>query len=115
MLFSAEQSACFTPPVPLSPRRMEHPDVLASCRVRCTMPGGTPASPSDVSGQPAAPSAPLLLPALDPLADAGLASFMLPTPLLPELSSPHFGLSLLPTTLATKSYFLRSERWWAAH
>ena len=81
-------------------------DVLASYTVPCTMPVRTPASPSDMSGLPAAPSAPRLLPALGPLADAGLASFMLPTPLLPEFSSPHFSLSLLPTTLSTQSCFL---------
>ena len=72
----------------------------------CTMPVRTPASPSDVSGLPAAPSAPRLLPALDPLVDGGIASFMLPTPLLPEFSSPHFSPSLLPTTLSAQSCFL---------
>ena len=37
-----------------------------------------------------APSAPRLLPTLGPLANAGLATFMLPTSLLPEFSSPDF-------------------------
>ena len=53
-----------------------------------------------------APSAPRLLPALGPLANAGLATFMLPTSLLPEFSSPDFSLSMLPATLSTQSCFL---------
>ena len=77
-----------------------------SYTVPCTMPVRTPASPSDMSGLPAAPSAPRLLPALDPLVDGGIASFMLPTPLLPEFSSPHFSPSLLPTTVSAQSCFL---------
>ena len=53
-----------------------------------------------------APSAPRLLPTLGPLANAGLATFMLPTSLLPEFSSPDFSLSMLPATLSTQSCFL---------
>ena len=52
------------------------------------------------------PSAPRLLATCSPLANAGLASLMLPTSLLPEFSSPDFSLSLLPATLSTRSCFL---------
>eukprot|EP00964_Phaeocystis_antarctica_P070718 scaffold43083_cov61-Phaeocystis_antarctica.AAC.5 len=62
----------------------------------------------DCDGRPmlSVPSAPRLLATCSPLANAGLASLMLPTSLLPEFSSPDFSLSLLPATLSTQSCFL---------